>query len=158
MSERSQPNSRDLMDIMGPRVAFLTPKGDTGDYCVLRAIVPVGVVVPLHSHPDRETMCVLDGRIEGFLDETWRSYGPGGAIDIPGGVKYALRNTSGQDVTLLLVSTARMGQFFAEIGEPVARSGGAPPTPERVARFIDAARRYGFWLGSEKDNAAVALA
>jgi quercetin dioxygenase-like cupin family protein len=38
-----------------------------GDYRVLRATLPAGAVVPMHSHADRETFYVLSGKLSGFL-------------------------------------------------------------------------------------------
>jgi hypothetical protein len=34
----------------------------------------------------------------------------------------------------------------------------AQPSPERVRDFIEPAAKYGYWLGSPHDNAAVGLA
>ena len=38
--------------------------GNAEDYCVMRCNVPAGVVVPMHSHADRETFYVLSGSPE----------------------------------------------------------------------------------------------
>ena len=46
----------EILDVLGPRIQFLTALSDNDqDYCLIRGIVPAGVVVPLHSHHERET-------------------------------------------------------------------------------------------------------
>jgi quercetin dioxygenase-like cupin family protein len=148
----------DLIDIMGPRISFATPVSSDDGYCVMLSVVPSGVVVPVHSHPDRETLYVIDGRLDGLLGSTWQIFGPRTVIDVPGGVPHAFRNGSGQDVTALLVTTMRMGRFFTEIGRPADGSAApTPPGPDQVAALISAAKRYGYHLGTDEDNAAVGI-
>src|SRR5262249_129119 len=46
-----------------PTNEYLTDVSDSGeDYCLIRCTLPAGVVVPLHSHADRETFYVLSGK------------------------------------------------------------------------------------------------
>jgi hypothetical protein len=50
------------IDVLGPRIQFLTPlSGNDENYCLVTGAVPAGVVVPLHSHAERETFYVLGG-------------------------------------------------------------------------------------------------
>ncbi|GEP07176.1 cupin domain-containing protein [Methylobacterium oxalidis] len=152
------PEHHDLIDIMGPRISFATPVSAEEGQCVILSVVPAGAVIPVHSHPDRETLYVIDGRLEGLLGSTWQTFGPRSVIDVPGGVPHAFRNGSGQEVTALLVTTMRMGRFFKEIGRPAARSATLiPPGPDQIAALVSAARRYGYHLGTDEDNAAVGI-
>jgi quercetin dioxygenase-like cupin family protein len=142
-----------MSDILGPLVDVQTPtKAD--DYCVIRAIIPPGAGVPLHSHADRETMVVLAGRLAVWLDGGWRDYNPGELVEVPPNAKHALRNGGESDVAVLLVTTARMGRFFQEIGEPIHSIKG-PPSPERIAGFVERAISFGYWLGDENDQAKI---
>ena len=46
-----------------PKNRILTDTLRDDDYCVSIATMPPGVVVPLHSHADRETFFVLSGEM-----------------------------------------------------------------------------------------------
>jgi hypothetical protein len=62
----------EILDVLGPRIQFLTAlSDDDGAYCLIRGVVPAGVVVPLHSHPERDILCswrrgrgILGGSLE----------------------------------------------------------------------------------------------
>lgn len=58
-----------------------------------------------------------------------------------------------------LVSTARIGRFFQELGVPVGERGTTawPPSDEAIARFLAVAERYGYWNATPEENAAVGL-
>jgi len=60
-------------------------------------------------------------------------------------------------VSLLFVTTMRMGRFFRDIGRPAATAPPGPPTPADLQRFAEIAHRYGHWRGSLSDNAAVGI-
>ena len=73
----------EILDVLGPRIQFLTAlSDDNGAYCLIRGGVPAGVVVPLHSHPERETFYVLGGEIEGFWEARWSKLGVGDVCDV----------------------------------------------------------------------------
>jgi hypothetical protein len=73
---------------------------------------------------------------------------------IPGHTLHSHRNVSNKPAVELIITTARLGRFFQEIGRPVTDSL-APPTPEEFAHFIEVAVSYGYVMGSPEDNAAV---
>ncbi|MCW2650733.1 MAG: hypothetical protein QOF66_2500 [Mycobacterium sp.] len=56
----------------------------------------------------------------------------------------------------MIITTARLGHFFTEVGRP-GELGLAPPTADDVARFVQIAQRYGYRLGTEEDNLAVGI-
>ena len=68
----------------------------------------------------------------------------------------AHRNTSQDPAVDLMITTARLGQFFAEAGRPVTGLP-QPPSPGDVARFTALAARYGHTLGTPEENAAVGI-
>jgi quercetin dioxygenase-like cupin family protein len=105
------------IDILGPQIQFLTPLvSDPDEYCVISAVVPPNVVVPLHSHPERETFLILSGALDAFDGLAWRTYRAGEVFDVPGGVKHAFRNTSAEPVSMVLVTKTSMGHFFRSGG------------------------------------------
>jgi mannose-6-phosphate isomerase-like protein (cupin superfamily) len=151
--------SDEWLNALGPLVRPLTFSSDADDgYCLFKAIVPPGVAVPLHSHPDRETFHILEGQLQGLAGETWRDFGPGETFDVPGDVKHAFQNVTGANVSLIFVTTMRMGRFFRELGRPVSAAPPGPPSPDDLQRFFQLAHSYGYWLGTPDDNAAIGLA
>lgn len=60
----------------------------------------------------------------------------------------------------MIVTTGKMGRFFREIGRPIAARGQrpAPPSAEAIRQFLETARRYGYWMATPEENAAVGLA
>ncbi|MFD2614920.1 cupin domain-containing protein [Paenibacillus gansuensis] len=145
------------LDVMGPRVRLLTELAENRDYSQMIAEVPPHVVVPLHSHEDRETFYVFSGELEAYVKDSWKTVRAGEAIDIPGDVKHAWRNSTNEAATLLLTSTAKMGDFFVEIGRPAESVQPGPPSPEVLQKFVGTAIAYGYWLGTPEDNAAIGI-
>jgi quercetin dioxygenase-like cupin family protein len=148
----------DFLDVLGPLVQPITAlAGADDDYCMFRSIFPHGVVVPLHSHADRETFYMLDGQLEGLTPRGWQTLGRGQVFDVPANAHHAWRNRSGSSASLLLVTTIRLGRFLAEIGRPASSPPLGPPTQAEFEHMAMVARDYGYWLGSPEDNAAVGL-
>jgi len=146
----------DWLYVLGPRVKFLT-KDTVGDsYSVLLGAMPPGVVVPLHRHEDRETFYVLHGAVEGFLDGEWLELQSGDVLDIPGNQMHAWRNTSENEVQMIIVTTERLAEFFREVGEPI---GDKHPSSimDRIAALVSAAERYGHYMASPAENEAIGL-
>jgi quercetin dioxygenase-like cupin family protein len=143
----------------GPQIQFVTPLSNTlDDYCVMKATVPPGVVVPIHSHLDRETFFILSGEIQGLDEDSWSTFRTGDVFDIPSALRHAWRNVSAESASLLVVTTVAMGRFFHEIGRPLATFTPGPPSPEELGRFVKASVERGYWLGGPEDNAAVGIA
>jgi quercetin dioxygenase-like cupin family protein len=148
----------EMLDVFGPQIQLLTTLSDEDEaYCLFRGVLPAGVFVPIHSHPDRETFYILEGEPQGLLQDQWRQFAAGDVVDIPGDMKHAWRNASVAPVSLLFVTTTRLGRFFLEIGRPAATVAPGPPTPADLQRFLQIARAYGYWLGSVEDNAAIGI-
>jgi quercetin dioxygenase-like cupin family protein len=151
----------EVLDVLGPTIQHLTTLSVSDDYCVMKGVLRTGVMVPLHSHPDRETFHLLAGELE-VLKGTqsghqWHRLTAGDTIDVPSGTRHALRNEAGGDAVVLIVTTMKHGQFFRNVGRPVGTTPLGPPAAEHVQRFVQRAHDYGYWLGSPDDNAAVGL-
>ena len=140
-------------DVLGPLVA-LSPVADEGGFAVLRAVIPSGAVVPLHSHADRESFLVIEGEVEIWLDEDWRTYGAGELIEVVPDAPHAIRNFAPDEASLVLVTTARMARFLGEVS-----AGRDEPdvTPERIEHFHRTSAAYGYWNGSPEHQAAIGL-
>jgi quercetin dioxygenase-like cupin family protein len=155
-SKRADGN--EVLDVLGPLVQFLTEVSNNDeDYCLMRGIVPAGVVVPLHSHRERETFYVLEGEVQGLWEDHWITLGAGDVFDVPGGLKHGWRNVSGESASLLVVVPMRLGRFFRDIGRPVAFASQSARDPADFQRLLEIAHAYGYWIGSPADDAAVGI-
>jgi quercetin dioxygenase-like cupin family protein len=147
----------------GTLFEFLASPAETGsEICLIRGTIPPGVAVPLHSHSDVELFYVLEGSLEAFQvgkgNQGWVSFGPSEIVSISGNTKHALRNTSTLPATMILVTTSKLYSFFQEVSEPADRDRAAtPPPPQRLQKLFETATRYGYWMGSREENAAIGL-
>lgn len=143
----------------GATLELLKPPNEDDQLCVMKGIIPPGGVVPMHSHDDTEEFLVLSGSQEVLLDgpdgPRWHRVTAGDYVHVERGARHAWRNDTDEPVVDLLVMTKRMGEFFLESSERTPNPG--PPSPEQLARLVAVAARYGFWLASPEENAAVGI-
>jgi quercetin dioxygenase-like cupin family protein len=148
----------DLLD--GAKMEPLSPLREDA-YCVMKGTIPSGVSVPLHSHGDAESFYVLSGEAQALVETEvglqWQTLRPGDFIHIPGGTKHAWRNVSGEPMAALITCTAKLGRALREMGQLTSEGGKRIPTPADVQRLIEISERYGYWLGSREENAAVGI-
>ena len=144
-------------EVFGGIVEFLSW---SDEFCVLRGTVPGGSVVPLHRHPDAEDFFILSGTQQVLVQSDgglqWRDARAGDYIRVPGDAPHAHRNVTDEPAIDLIVTTARLGWFFEEVGRPVTPDL-APPTAEEVANFIAVSQKYGYVLGTPEENAAAGI-
>ena len=158
------PRAVETIDVMGALVQFMTSPDD-GEQAplVFRGTIPSGGVVPMHSHADPETFLVVAGEVEGLVHlpegHSWVPIRPGDVFHVPGGAKHAWRNRSCEPAVQIVVTTARIGRFFREIGTRVEPGGppAGPPSPDAVQHFLDTSERYGYWNATPEENAEVGL-
>jgi mannose-6-phosphate isomerase-like protein (cupin superfamily) len=154
----AQVPDSEILDLLGPTIQYATPLSDDDDgYCLLKGTIPPGVVVPIHSHADRETFYILEGQLEALKEDSWQTYGMGNVFDVPGGTKHAFRNVSGESASALIVTTMALARFFQRVGRPVASVPPGLPSSEVLQRFAQASLAEGHWLGSVADNATVGI-
>jgi quercetin dioxygenase-like cupin family protein len=148
----------EVFDLLRAHIQFLTAVSDADDdYCVFRGVLPPGVIVPVHSHPERETFYILDGAVRAMLDNRWITLGRNDIFDVPGGARHAWRNVSSIPALAVFVVPMRLARFFREAAQPLAAVKPGPPTPEEMQRFLELTHSYGHWVGSPEDNAAIGL-
>jgi hypothetical protein len=122
--------------------------------------MPPGVAVLLPSHPNLEFF--LEGSMAIFQSKEgasgWTTVGVGAVAAVPGNVKHALRNISSLPGTTVLVTTSKMSEFFGEVSKPFdPKRRPAPPTPEEMKTFLGTVARYGYWVASPEENAAIGV-
>jgi quercetin dioxygenase-like cupin family protein len=124
---------------------------------VMKGILHPGEAVPLHRHSDMEDFYLVSGEAEVLVQTQqgleWKAARGGDFIHIPGNVKHAWRNGRSFPVEMIVVTPAKLGRFLQELGELTRTSGrnGIVETARRLAE------RYGYWLGSPQENAAVGI-
>jgi quercetin dioxygenase-like cupin family protein len=136
------------------------PHETDAQFCVMLAILPPGVTVPMHSHDDAEDFFILAGihqvLTQGVRGLEWRDARAAEYLRVAAGVPHAHRNVSTQPAIELIITTGKLGRLFLEVGRPITDSL-LPPTPAEIARFVATARRYGYLLGTAEENAAVGI-
>jgi hypothetical protein len=51
-----------------------------------------------------------------------------------------------------------LGRFFEEIGVTMSHDAHlSAPSPERLQHYIETEKRYGYWSGSQEENAAIGI-
>ena len=151
------------LDVFGPSVQFLVaPQSGDDAPCILKGVIPPGVSVPVHRHEGIEAFFVLSGQVEVLSDAGgeahWIAALPGDLIEVPSNAKHGFRNRSEQPVLQLIITTSKLGRFFQEIGRPVVPGGRInQPAPNEIEHFLETAGRYGYWLATPAENAAVGI-
>ena len=165
MSTEINPTTGLRLDLLGPMVEFLTsPQEANIDFCVLRGMIPPGVSVPLHSHPDTEDFFVISGEVQALRQGTqgyeWIVAKAGDYLHVPSGARHGWRNVSSEPMVSFIITTRRLGQFFQEVGRPVEGTP-QPVTTEFLAHFLarfeTASAKYGYWNATPEENAAVGI-
>jgi quercetin dioxygenase-like cupin family protein len=161
MSTQINPTTGLHVDVFGPTVEFLTsPAEEHNDFCAMRGVIPPGVSVPLHSHPDTEDFIVLSGEVEalrqGSQGYEWVVVKAGDYVHVPSNARHAWRNVGTEPNIALMITTPKLGRFFQEVGRPVT---GAPQSvsPEELTHFLRVATAYGYWNATPEENAAVGI-
>ncbi len=156
MTAMIQANDPDgYRDVFGPLVKFVTKVPESGeDYCVAHSIFPSSAIVPVHSHPDRETFYVISGELELWDGQAWTPIRAGEFADVPPNHIHAWQNRSGSDATVVFVTTGTLGRFFKEVmAQPIPKLG-ERPSPALMTSLAEIAARYDYWMGGSADNTA----
>jgi quercetin dioxygenase-like cupin family protein len=102
---------------------------------VFEVLFPRGAAPPLHSHPEDETICVLEGRLTAWVvdpeelagddadpprwvAEQTQDCGPGAVVYAPGGVPHTFRVESDTARVLTLSTPAGIEAFARALSEP----------------------------------------
>jgi quercetin dioxygenase-like cupin family protein len=137
-------------------IELLTPSREDG-YWVMKGTLQPGESVSLHSHSPDEDFYLVSGEAEVLVETEngleWKTVQTGEFVHIPGDTKHAWRNRSSAPVEQIIVTSARLGRFLQELGDLI-RAGGREGIMEKLRRLIE---RYGYWLGSPEEHAAVGI-
>jgi quercetin dioxygenase-like cupin family protein len=100
-----------------------------GRLAVWEGMLPRGAAPPLHSHPQDESLYVLEGELTAWIvepelvDGDWvgsraRRLGPGGFLYAPGGVPHSFRVESDTARALFLSTPAGVEDYVKALAEP----------------------------------------
>jgi quercetin dioxygenase-like cupin family protein len=161
VTQNVKDDQRIVLDLPdGNRIEPLSPSTEDA-YCVMRGTIPPNGGVPLHSHTDAESFYVLSGEVEALVQTTggleWQKLRLGDFIHLPAGAKHAWRNRSNKPMSVLITCTVKLGRALQEMGQSMSEDGTHIPTQARIQRLVEIFERYGYWLGSREENAAVGI-
>jgi quercetin dioxygenase-like cupin family protein len=164
MARVVDPAAIEALELLGPTIEFLIgPAEADSEPCLIRGTIPGGVAVPLHAHPDPETFVAVAGAVEALVYSeegyAWIALRPGDVFHVPPNARHAFRNRTRDPARSIVLTSSRLGRFFREAGYPTEAGAGTtwPPPADAVERLRQAADRYGHWLATPEQNAAVEL-
>lgn len=122
-------------------IRFLVESADSnGSASIFEVSVPVGSKMPVpHSHDGfEETIYGLEGVTSLTVDDRAHEVAPGEAVCIPRGAVHGFDNRGSEDAKFLAVSTPGVmsPDFFREVQEVLAASGGGPPDPAKIGEVM----------------------
>lgn len=145
------PGSAPVYSVVGDRYTFLLTGSQTdGAYFVFEAFVLPGNGTPPHIHRrEDEAFYVIDGEFEFIIAGETVRVGAGGFVFGRRDVPHHFRNVGSVPGRMVVtVTPAGLDDFFAEIGTrlPDRQTAPLPPSPEAIAKLVEAAPKYGLEL------------
>ena len=87
----------------GVKIAVLVRRTDSDRVSVSQLEIEPGVEVPIHTHdPQLDSIFVLSGEAEVFINGAWRRVGPEDYIFAPVGVEHGVRNIGQEPLRLFI--------------------------------------------------------
>ncbi|MDD3553761.1 MAG: cupin domain-containing protein [Deltaproteobacteria bacterium] len=88
----------------GVRIAKLVTKDQGQAIGVSMLEIGAGVEIPVHTHEQElDSILVMSGRGQAFIDGVWREINEGDYLLIPATIEHGVRNTSQQVLKLFIV-------------------------------------------------------
>jgi quercetin dioxygenase-like cupin family protein len=109
-----------------------------GRFGVFEVLLPKGASPPLHSHPQDETLYILEGEATVWIDQEPRVCRAGAIAFAPGGSPHSFRVESDTARMLVLSTPAGIEDYVRALSEPAAWPWLQPPSegprvaPERI--------------------------
>jgi quercetin dioxygenase-like cupin family protein len=138
-------HSHEMIQVGALGVRFLVEAAESaGSVSVFECFVPANSKMPApHSHDAfEETIYGLEGATSWTVDGRAVEVGVGDALCIPRGAVHGFQNAGAGDATFLAIASPGVmsPDYFREIHEVLAATGGGPPDPVRLG---DVMRRHG---------------
>ncbi len=85
------------------KLAVLVNKSDTDAVSVSVLDISPGVEIPAHTHdPQVDSIFVVEGSGEGYINGAWQKISAGDYIFVPADVKHGIRNTGNGTLRLFI--------------------------------------------------------
>jgi len=144
-TDSTHADSRETIQVGAMAITFLVdPVDSNGSVSVFECSVPADSRMPTpHSHDAfEETIYGLEGMTSWTVDGHGIEIGVGDALCVPRGVVHGFQNGGARDAKFLAVASPGLMRpdFFREIHDMLAASGGGPPDPAKVGEVM---RRHG---------------
>ncbi len=109
----------EVLQVTGLTIEILAQSNSgAGNVALMRAILPPGATIPLHTHPEPETFYVIEGRLDLHLEDAWHGGGPGTLLHVPGYAMHAVRNGGEAPCIVLCVTPASLLAVFRSMALP----------------------------------------
>jgi quercetin dioxygenase-like cupin family protein len=87
----------------GVKMAVFVTGNDTDTVSVCQLIIAPGIAIPVHAHdPQVDSIFIVSGNGEAYVNGEWREVVPGDYLFFPSGVEHATRNTGSEKLILLV--------------------------------------------------------
>ncbi len=95
---------KDHPKFAGVKIAILVSSQDTDRASVSMLRLEPGVEIPVHTHDSQvDSIYVLSGQGEAYVNGNWEKIGPGDYIFVPAGEEHAVRNIGHEELRLFIV-------------------------------------------------------
>lgn len=133
-------SSKSVINAAGVDVQFLIEAEDSGGQATafVTRVSPGGYTLPAHSHDWDETMYVIDGTLTFVIDAVTSEVSAGSAVFIRKGQIHAYENLTGDDSSMLIVSTPGLNHesYFSGVAD-ILNSGDGDPRDKDIRALMD---------------------
>ncbi len=111
MIEEKQERILDLRSVFGVEARITASSSETdGEYVEMDCTATQGSGTMIHYHPQQEeTFQVLEGTLDIFSNQQWKSIQAGESFTVPRGTVHAWRNASGAPIRFMNVHRPALG-------------------------------------------------
>lgn len=139
-----EADSSSARDILGITVFPLVSNHESDDqFGLFRFLVPPGVGIPTHTHPDVELFYILDGELKILLDDASFTARRDQGGFVPSNAVHGFRNEGAEAASVLITCTRGLESFLLEAGTPISHVQPGPPSPDEIARVLGIAAKHG---------------
>jgi len=87
----------------GVKMAVFVTGSNTDTVSVCQLVLEPGTTIPVHTHdPQADSIYIVAGKGEAYVNGDWRELAPGDYIFFPPGVEHATRNRGSEPLVLLV--------------------------------------------------------
>jgi quercetin dioxygenase-like cupin family protein len=139
-----EADASSALHVLGITVFPLVSNRESDDqFGLFHALVPPGVGIPPHTHPDVELFYVLDGELKILLDGASRTVRKDQGGFVPSNALHGFLNEGDETARVLITCTRGLESFLLEAGTPLSRVQSGPPSPDEIARVLGIAAKHG---------------